>query len=52
MGDHERDLDAVRQQYLETAHADVVVGEDNGTRHLSGSFPAAASSSSNTARTV
>jgi hypothetical protein len=52
MRDHEGDIDAVRQQYLETADADIVVGEDNGTRHFGGSFPAAVSSSSNTARTV
>ena len=31
--DDQRHVDAVRQQHLEAAHADVVVGEDDGARH-------------------
>ena len=50
--DHEGDVDAVRQQYLETADADVVVGEDDGARHVRGSFRAVVASPSSTARTV
>ena len=31
--DDERDVDAVREQHAEAAHADVVIGEDDGARH-------------------
>jgi predicted Zn-dependent protease len=30
--DHQRDVHAARQQHLQAAHADVVVGEDDGAR--------------------
>ena len=33
VGDHERNVDAVREQHAKAAHADVVVGEDDGARH-------------------
>ena len=30
--DDERDVDAAREQHLQAAHADVVIGEDDGAR--------------------
>ena len=47
--DDQRHLDAVGQQHLQAAHADVVVGEDDGARHGAG-FPSSRASS--TARIV
>ena len=51
---HQRDVDAMRQQDLEAADADILVGEDDGASHVAAvlSTLACASRLSSTARMV